>query len=97
MSLVPPGQGLGLNCAGCTDQPLRSFHHEKFSLVLFDEASTQLVLLYKKLFQGPNCEVCIGMSATIMYSYSVYLNETLLVVASNSWAEELKALLDNDR
>jgi hypothetical protein len=52
---------------------------------LFDEASVQMVLKNRKLFQAPNALVTLGTSPTNRDAYSVCLNDTLLVICSNSW------------
>ena len=43
------------------------------------------------MFQCPNALVQLGMSATNIHSYAVYLNDCMLVVCSNSWAVQLSA------
>ena len=91
-SLVPPGAALEVNCAGCEYPPLRSFVRAKHRLILFDEASTDMVLKNKRLFQAPNGPVIMGSSPTNALAYEVFLGETLLVVASNNWEQELSAL-----
>ena len=77
--------------------PLRDFQHNLHDHVHFDEASPKMVLKYKKLFQCPNALAQIGCSATNMFSYSVYMHRSLLVIASNTWRSELSALLAEDR
>ena len=82
---VPPGGWCDVNCSGVLDQPLRIFDMRAHSLILFDEASVQMVLKNRKLFQAPNALVTLGTSPTNRDAYSVYLNDTLLVICSNSW------------
>jgi hypothetical protein len=84
-ALVPPGCCVDVNCSGVLDPPLRSFDMRAHSLILFDEASVQMVLKNRKLFQAPNALVTLGTSPTNRDAYSVYLNDTLLVICSNSW------------
>ena len=55
-----------------------------------------MVLGYRRLFQAPNCQVVIGQSPTNQSCYPVYLNDTALVVCSNSWGMELTALPESD-
>ena len=90
-SLVEQGAALEVNCAGVEYPPLRAFSRAKHRLILFDEASTGMVLKNRRLFQGPNTPVCVGSSPTNKDAYEVYLGDTLLVVASNNWDEELAA------
>jgi len=91
-SLVARGGTLEVNCAGVSDPPLRAFSRGKHRLILFDEASTDMVLRNRRLFQSPNTGVTVGSSPTNALAYEVYLNDTLLVVASNNWQQELAAL-----
>ena len=91
-SLVEPGAALEVNCAGVEDPPLRAFSRIKHRLILFDEASTFMVLKNKRLFQAPNTPVIVGSSPTNALAYSVYLGDTLLVVSSNEWERELSAM-----
>ena len=61
-SLVDQGAALEVNCAGVEYPPLRAFSRAKHRLILFDEASTGMVLKNRRLFQGPNTPVCVGSS-----------------------------------
>ena len=97
MSLAPRGRALEVNCAAATHPPLREFDQSAHSLILFDEASPQMVLDNRKLFQCPNAYVTIGSSPTNSLAYSVYLNDTGLVVATNTWRHELAAMPACDR
>ena len=83
---------LEVNCAGADHPPLRAFDPRVHNLVLFDECSPSLVLRYRRLFQAPNTRVIIGSSPTNRDAYGVYLHDCAIVVASNTWEEELKAL-----
>ena len=96
-SLVDQGEALEVNCAGVEYPPLRAFSRAKHRLILFDEASTGMVLTNRRLFQAPNTPVCVGSSPTNKDAYEVYLGDTLLVVASNNWDEELAALPASQR
>ena len=88
---------LEVNCAGASHPPLRNFDPKVHNCVIFDEASPKMVLQYRRLFQAPNCQVIIGQSPTNQSSYPVYLNDTALVVCSNTWHLELPALAEADR
>ena len=96
-SVVEAGASLEVNCAGVEDPPLRAFNRSKHRLILFDEASTHMVLKNKRLFQAPNTPVIVGSSPTNALAYSVLLGDTLLVVSSNDWARELAALPESQR
>ena len=86
-----------MNCAGASHPPLRTFEPEVHRCVIFDEASPKMVLTYRRLFQALNCQVIIGQSPTNQSSYPVYLNDTALVVCSNTWHLELPALPEADQ
>ena len=77
-------------CVLCGPPPLVSFDYRKHKVVLFDEASVELVLRNRKLFQCPNAMVALGTSATNCHSYNVYVNNTMLVICSNGWQEQLR-------
>ena len=96
-SLVGSGEALEVNCAGVADPPLRAFSRSQHRLILFDEAATHMVLKNRRLFQAPNTAVTVGSSPTNALAYEVYLNDTLLVVASNNWEKELAALPPGER
>ena len=96
-SIVEAGAALEVNCAGVEDPPLRAFSQSKHRLILFDEASTHMVLKNKRLFQAPNTPVIVGSSPTNALAYSVFLGDTLLVVSSNDWERELGVLPENQR
>ena len=89
MALVPLGGALDVNCSECMGPPLRTFDMGAHSLILFDEGSVAMVLRNRKLFQAPNSLITIGTSPTNQHAYNVYLNNTRLVICSNSWQEQL--------
>ena len=64
--------------------------------MIFDEAPVSMVLGYWRLFQVPNCSVIIGQSPTNQSCYPVYLNDSALIICSNSWHMELAALPESD-
>ena len=49
-----------------------------------------MVLKNRKVFQAPNTLVDLGESKTNGHSCKVYLNDTLLCIASNSWASTVE-------
>ena len=55
---------LEVNCAGSVEPDLRSFDPTLHRAIVFDEASANLVLRHKKLFQGGVEEVSMAASAT---------------------------------
>ena len=46
---------------------------------------------WARLCEAPNAMVELGQSKTNCHSYSCYLNETLLCIASNSWSVAVDA------
>ena len=97
--LVEPAATLELNCASCGLCPdLRRHDPQRHKVILFDEASPQMVLANRKLFQAPACWVDLGHSPTGRDVYRVFLNDSVLVVASNSWLATCWELpLESDR
>ena len=83
-------------CAGASHPPLRNFDSHIHRCVVMDEAPATMVLGYRRLFQAPNCQVIIGQSPTNQSCYPVYLNETAIIICSNSWHTELPALCESD-
>ena len=95
-SLVPYGCALQLNCAGLEAPPLRIFDHEQHRLILFDEAQPHMIAKHRRLFQCPNIPVVLGSSPTNTMTYEVYVNDTRLVICSNSWSCELRRMPAED-
>ena len=75
------------NCASCPEPDLRDFNALYHQVILFDEASPEMVIRQKKLFQGPPCFVEMGSSATNCHSYRVLVSGIRLVICSNGWSE----------
>jgi len=86
MSLFGRLATLEVNAAEEETPNLQDFDPQKHRCVLLDEAPPVMVLRNRKLFQCPNALVQLGQSKTNCHSYSVYLNDTLLIICSNSWA-----------
>ena len=84
---------LELNAANCGTSPdLRGFERSKHKVILFAEASVDMVLQNRKLFQAPACYIDLGHSPTGRDVYKVFLNDACLVVASNRWTEQLEGV-----
>ena len=97
MSLVGPGKGLEVNCCACPEPDLRSFRAMTHELILFDEASPELVLKQKKLFQAPAVDVTLGASTTNCHAYTVWVHSVKMVIASNTWSSDAAACEPLDR
>ena len=80
------------NCANCPEPELRDFDPLVHQLILFDEASAQMVIRQKKLFQAPACMVEMACSNTNCHSYKVLLSGIRMVICSNGWSEEVAAM-----
>jgi hypothetical protein len=89
---------LEVNCSGGVAIDLRSFERHRHKVILFDEIEVPQVLKQRKLFQAGPTPVQLGQSQTGMYSYSVFLYRTMLVVCTNNWSTSLgqASLMDQD-
>ena len=92
-----PSEVFEVNCASGQEPDLRPFRHFKHKHILFDEATPELVLNQKKLFQAPNCFIQMGTSTTNCHAYTVYVSGTGLVVCANTWMERLRCLSPADQ
>ena len=91
--LFGPQALLELNCANSACVPdLRAFDWETHKVILFDEACVEMVLKNRKLFQAPACLIDLGHSPTGRDVYRVFLNDAVLVIASNKWTDEVASL-----
>ena len=64
-------------------------------MILFDEATCELVLRNKKLFQAPASFVQLGCSTTKCHTYEHWLHQTAMVITSNTRPMD-KLLLRSD-
>ena len=92
-----PEEVLEVNCASGQEPDLRTFSHFRHKIILFDEATPEMVLRQKKLFQAPNCFIQLGTSTTNCHAYTVFLSGTGLVVCANTWMERLRLLSPADQ
>ncbi len=88
---------LDLTCSGCNYPDMRAFDYFVHQVVLFDEASVDLVLSQKRLFQTPPSFVDMGGSATNVHAYRVWVHGTKLVVTSNKWQQQKASLPEEDQ
>lgn len=95
--LGDPALALEVNCANTPEPDLREFRATVHRLVLFDEASPQMVLRQRKLFQACASWVELGCSTTNCHAYKVWLHGVLLVVCSNDWSAAVARLEEVDR
>ena len=88
-SLFGKGEGLELNCAKAQECCLMSFDHNVHRCILWDEATPRLIVENRKVFQMPCTLVQLGQSATGSFEYSVWLNDSVSVIATNRWRRDL--------
>ena len=87
-----PDEVLEVNCAACPEPDLRELDPEIHKGILFDEASATMVLAQRRLFQAPPCWVDLGCSTTNCHKYQVFLSGMMLMVASNTWTQQVAQL-----
>ena len=91
-AMFGPENTLELNCAGIQHVNLRLFEPGKHKCIFWDEASVNLVLAHRKLFQCPACMVDLAHSPTGRDVYAVWVNDAVMVLGSNRWSLELESL-----
>ena len=99
ISLVPPGQGVEINCSNCTLEPPSQgmYRPTQHNLILCDEMKVSLLLKNKRLFQGPAVKVVLGSTQSNRFTYQALVFRKRFVIASNTWAKELKKCKKADR
>ena len=96
-SLSPdPDRFLEVDCAGTTDPDLKDWKNLYHEFVLFDEASCETVLRYKKLFQASASWTVCGSSRTNVHAYKIWAHRVRLIIASNRWMDDLRKLSVED-
>ena len=88
---------LEVGCANTQTPSLKRFKFFKHRLIFFDEASPQMVVKNKKLFQAGESEEECGASNTGCHSYYRCFAGTKLVIASNNWSSQLALMSEEDR
>jgi hypothetical protein len=61
-------------------------------VLFFDEASAEMVLQNKKLFQAGNSWVQMARSSTNCHSYQIWAWKVKMVICSNRWGIEVANL-----
>ena len=87
-----PSKVFYVNCANCMEPDLRKFNWLKHKIILLDEASPEMVINQKLLMQGPPCLVKLGQSSTNCHAYDVFVSGIMMIICSNTWAEEVDNL-----
>ena len=91
-SLAGPGATLEISADGMTSPYLRNFQAEKHRVIFWDECQPKLVCMYRKLFQCPASWITLGVSPTGRDVYTVWVNDAVMIIASNCWLEALEEL-----
>jgi uncharacterized membrane-anchored protein len=93
-----PGQKcLFVDCSGASVPDLSGYDASRHELIVYDEASAELVLRHKKLFQSAPEVVVIGGSSTNCYARRVVVYRKKMIVCSNRWDQEVRKLISEDR
>ena len=87
-----PAEVFEVNCASCPEPDLRDFDSNMHKAVLFDEASPELVLTQRRLFQSPSCLLDLGCSTTNCHKYQVFVSGIMMIVCSNTWSSQVQQL-----
>ena len=91
-SLAGPAATLEISADGMTAPYLRNFQAEKHRVIFWDECPPKLVSSYRKLFQCPASWITLGVSPTGRDVYSVWVNDAVMIIASNDWVESVEEL-----
>ena len=91
-SLFPVGGCLEINAANMKSYNVAGFDPSVHRAILFDEASVHLVLSNRKAFQMPAGFVDVGHSPTGRDIVHLWLNDSVSIVCSNKWEEEVAEL-----
>ena len=73
------------DCSATETPDLKAFDRGRHRAILFDEASPEMVLRNKKLFQSHISGAVLGQTTTGCFSYRVWAWRRLLVVTTNNW------------
>ena len=91
-SMCFPEQFLLLDCSRAETPDLKDFERDLHEIICFDEASANMVIQSKKVFQS-GLDICkLATSATNVNAYSVLMHRKKLVVCSNKWMKQVNAM-----
>lgn len=96
-SLFKQGEVFELNCASLEHPVLTGFVARQHKCIFWDELSATVVPLHRKVFQHPAAFVDLGHSPTGSHVQRFWLNDSVSIIASNRWAEDLQLLSPSDR
>ena len=86
-----------VNAAAGNEPDLRGYDYLKHRIILYDEASPQMVIKQKLLFQAPPVWVKLGQSTTNCHSYDVFVSGVKMIICTNKWAEEKSQMCQEDQ
>ena len=96
-SLAPVGfDCLEINCSSGQEPDIRAYRLSRHGVILFDEVEATQVVAQRKMFQACASPVQLGCSATNCHSYTVFLWQKRLVLASNKWHSSVASLVPED-
>jgi len=87
-----PAHFIELDCTDCEHVDLRAFSPGFHDLILWDEATPQLVMKYKKLFQGQGVDCQMAQTRTSKDNYEAFPYNVKMVICSNIWSELCREL-----
>ena len=91
-------KALVVNCHGILDPDLRRFKGwPRHTALILDEGGPKMLAKHRDLLQATNRDITLGHSGTNMYTYTVNLFRVKVLITSNEWYDELKALSKSDR
>ena len=97
-SLAPIGtECLEVNCSSGKEPDIRAYRLSRHGVILFDEVEATQVVAQRKMFQACASAVQLGCSATNCHSYTVFLWQKRLVLASNKWHTTVAMLSQEDQ
>ena len=97
-SLAPIGtECLEVNCSSGKEPDIRAYRLSRHGVILFDEVEASQVVAQRKMFQACASVVQLGCSATNCHSYTVFLWQKRLVLASNKWHTSVAMLAKEDQ
>lgn len=97
LSLEGRDATLDVTCHNTLWPDLKEWNPLQHKAILFDEASVDMVLANKRLFQAPASMIQLASSATNMYSYSKWFHRAKMIVSSNKWRSQLESMGPEDQ
>ena len=90
--LAGPTATLEISADGMTSPYLLNFDPAHHRVIFWDECHPQMVVAHRKLFQSPASWITLGVSPTGRDAYTVWVNDAVMAIASNSWRAQVAGL-----